>query len=210
MRWLPIHDIAKCIGPDKTHGLLFFHAFSGCDIVSAFRGKGKKSAWQTWNIFPEVTPVFQKLNTYPVVLEEKDFDAIQKFVVMLYDKNSREENVDDCRLDLFARKQRAFDSIPPTKAALLEHCKRAIYQAACVWGQSTKREMEYERPEDWGWIRDDTDANQFKVFWSSLPPIAKCCSQLTRCGCKKDCKSRCKCNKLELKCTQLCSCGCDI
>ena len=205
-----MHDIAESIGTDKADGLLFFHAFSGCDIVSAFQGKGKKSAWQTWNIFPEVTPVSRKLSSYPVNLEDKDFDAIQKFVVMLYDKNSREENVNDCRLDLFARKQRTFDSIPPAKAALLEHSKSATYQAACVWGQSTRREMEFKHPEDWGWIKDEDDANQFKVFWSSLPPIAKCCSQLTKCGYKKECKTRCKYNKLELKCTQLCSCGCSI
>jgi hypothetical protein len=28
------------IGAEKSDGLLFFHAFTGCDIASAFRGKG--------------------------------------------------------------------------------------------------------------------------------------------------------------------------
>ena len=46
--WIPIHDIVATIDPEKTNGLLFFHSFSGCDIVSAFRGKAKLSAWQTW------------------------------------------------------------------------------------------------------------------------------------------------------------------
>ena len=40
-RWLPIHSIAAHLGIEKTKGLLFFHAFSGYDTVSAFRGKGK-------------------------------------------------------------------------------------------------------------------------------------------------------------------------
>ena len=36
LRWIPIHDIMSAIGPEKSAGLLFFHAFSGCDTVSAF------------------------------------------------------------------------------------------------------------------------------------------------------------------------------
>uniref|UniRef100_H3A078 Uncharacterized protein n=1 Tax=Latimeria chalumnae TaxID=7897 RepID=H3A078_LATCH len=42
---IPIHDIVSTIGPVKASGIPFFHAFSGCDVVSAFHGKGKKSAW---------------------------------------------------------------------------------------------------------------------------------------------------------------------
>ena len=41
--WLPIHKYAKKLGAPKSKALLFFHAFSGCDTVSAFRSKGKKS-----------------------------------------------------------------------------------------------------------------------------------------------------------------------
>lgn len=47
LRWIPVNDIHTKIGVDKSDGLLFFHAFTGCDDVSAFRGKGKKTAWQT-------------------------------------------------------------------------------------------------------------------------------------------------------------------
>ena len=56
VRWIPIHDISTSIGPEKSKGLLLFHAFTGCDVVSAFRGKG--SAWQTWNVCPEASTVF--------------------------------------------------------------------------------------------------------------------------------------------------------
>ena len=44
LRWIPIHDLYLSIGPQKSRGLLFFHAFTDCDVVSAFRGKGKKTA----------------------------------------------------------------------------------------------------------------------------------------------------------------------
>ena len=38
-RWLPIRDIPKDLGISAA-GLPFFHAFSGCDTVSAFRENG--------------------------------------------------------------------------------------------------------------------------------------------------------------------------
>ncbi|KAJ7376705.1 hypothetical protein OS493_033328 [Desmophyllum pertusum] len=53
------------------------------------------------------------------------------------DRSSATTGVDEARLDLFARKQRPYNSIPPTQAALREHAKRAAYQAGIIWGQAT-------------------------------------------------------------------------
>ena len=36
--------VADVRGPEKGRGITLFHAFTGCDVVSAFRGKGNKSA----------------------------------------------------------------------------------------------------------------------------------------------------------------------
>ena len=47
VRWIPVHKVVNIICPEKASGFPFFHTFTGCDTVSAFRGKGKKSAWQT-------------------------------------------------------------------------------------------------------------------------------------------------------------------
>lgn len=43
-RWIPIHDLVTNLGFEKSKGMLFFHAFTGCDVVSGFHGKGKKTA----------------------------------------------------------------------------------------------------------------------------------------------------------------------
>lgn len=51
MRWIPVHEVVSAIGLEKARGIPYFHTFTGCDIVSAFCGKAKKSAWQTWNVF---------------------------------------------------------------------------------------------------------------------------------------------------------------
>ena len=47
LKWIAVHELIATLAPDRTSGILFFHAFMGCGVVSAFRGKGKKSAWQT-------------------------------------------------------------------------------------------------------------------------------------------------------------------
>ena len=38
-QWIPVHEMVSSIGPEKVGGILFFHAFAGCDVVSGFRGK---------------------------------------------------------------------------------------------------------------------------------------------------------------------------
>ena len=206
LRWLPIHDMVVNLGPEKSSGMLFFHAFTGCDVVSAFRGKGKKTAWQAWDIFPEVSPVFKKLSQYPPIIEDADLNIFEKFGITMYDKHSTTGKVDEARLDLFARKQRCYDAIPPTSASLVQHVKRSAFQAACIWGQATVCKMQIESPANWGWKKD---GEVWQVIWTTLPPIVQTCEQLTKCGCKTECRGRCKCYRFGLKCTQLCACECE-
>ncbi|KAL0198142.1 hypothetical protein M9458_006682, partial [Cirrhinus mrigala] len=206
IRWLPIHDMVVNLGPEKSSGMLFFHAFTGCDVVSAFRGKSKKSAWQAWEVCPEVSPVFKKLSQYPPIIEDADLNILEKFVITMYDKQSTTCKVDEARLDLFARKQRSYDAIPPTSASLVQHVKRSAFQAACIWGQATVCKMQTESPANWGWQKD---GQIWQVLWTTLPPIAQTCEQLTKCGCKTECQGRCKCYRFGLKCTQLCACACE-
>ncbi|XP_046577345.1 uncharacterized protein LOC124285203 [Haliotis rubra] len=76
---------------------------------------------------------------------------VEKFVVLMYDRSSTVDGVDEARLDLFARKQRPYEAIPPTRAALIQHAKRAAYQAGCGWAQGILRQPEAESPADLGW-----------------------------------------------------------
>ena len=68
----------------KCLALLMFHAFTGCDIVSSFSGRGKKTAWETWNVFSEATDKFIALMEQP---QHSDLDGamitLEKFVVLL-------------------------------------------------------------------------------------------------------------------------------
>ena len=165
IRWLPIHNMVVNLGPEKASGMLFFHAFTGCDVVSAFRGKGKETAWQAWECCPEVTPVFSNLSQYPPVIEDADLNILEKFVITMYDKNSTMDKVDEARLDLFARKQRPYDAIPTTRASIVQHVKRSAFQAACIWGQATVCNMQTER-----WHKDGGGTKMVKSGKFSGPP----------------------------------------
>ena len=133
MRWIPAHELYRSVGPEKGRGITCLHAFTGCDVVSAFRGKGKKSAWQTWDVCAEASDVFARLSQYPPTVNDNEMDILEKFVVIMYDRSSTATCVNNARLDMFARKQRPYEAIPPTRSALLQHVKRAAYQTGCVW-----------------------------------------------------------------------------
>ena len=64
-RYLPAHDIATILGPDRCTAQPVLRAFSGCDTVSSFADCGKKIVWETWMAFEEVTPAFCFLALMP-------------------------------------------------------------------------------------------------------------------------------------------------
>ena len=93
-------------------------------------------------------------------------------MVLMYDRSSTAESVDDARLDMFVRKQIPYETIPPTRAALRQHVKRAAYQAGCIWSQSTVRQPEIRSPDNCGWIKKG-DLRQ--MVWTKLSSIAESC-----------------------------------
>ena len=57
-RFYSINAICSSLGVAKSRALPVFHAITGCDTVSAFKGKGKKSAWQVRQAYEEITDTF--------------------------------------------------------------------------------------------------------------------------------------------------------
>ena len=47
-------------------------------------------------------------------------------MVLLYDRTSIQGSVNEARKELFTRKGRAIDAIPPTQVALMQHIKRLL------------------------------------------------------------------------------------
>jgi hypothetical protein len=87
LRWIPIHEISNALGP-RALCLPFVHEFTSCETVSAFRGKGKRTAWQVWEIFDDATDTFFRLSQTPAVIDDQDMEFIEAFVVIMYDRTT--------------------------------------------------------------------------------------------------------------------------
>ena len=129
--------------PAKYLTLSVFHAFTGCDTVSAFAGRGQKTAWETWKSFPEVTDALQELLAMPSEVSEGSRSLIERFVLLMYDRTSECMEVNYARKHLFSQKSRTLENIPSTQAALkvcLSTSSRLAFRPTC--GTS-----------HWSWIR---------------------------------------------------------
>ena len=202
LRYLPIHKIAGSLTTKQCEGLPFFHALTGCDTVSYFSGKGKKTAFQAWKCYPEVTEVFCALSLPQATLSEKQFRVLKRFMVIMYSRTSPHQDVNHAWQSMFSQGTRSIESIPPMQASLEEHVKRAAFQASHVWGQTLDPIQELPSPADWGW---HLSSDGWIPTWSTPPEASKACNELIKCGCKSACRGLCKCTKANLPCTALCT-----
>ncbi|XP_061721794.1 uncharacterized protein LOC133528424 isoform X2 [Cydia pomonella] len=200
-QYLACHTISSCLGPERTHVLPLFHSFTGCDTTSSFNGRGKKTAFEAWKAYPNVTRGFEAL--YRGEYDRAD-PEIQKFVITMYDRSCPSETVNECRKNLFTKKDRQIDNLPPTEAALKQHTLRAVLQAVYVWGQCLIKNQNIPCPSEWGWQKE---GEVWVPLWTQSPMAAQACLELIRCRCLKSCRNKCNCSKRQLKCTELCNCG---
>ena len=205
-RFYHINAICESLGEPQSRALPVFHAFTGCDTTSAFNGRGKKSVWQAWQAFEDVTETFVYLTGHPFQLldaEDGNFLKIERMTVIIYDKTSPLSYVNETRRELFCHKNRAMDKLPPTKDALLQHTRRAVYQAG-VWTMSPQTHLVVPSPQDFAWTKV---SESWVPVWMTIPEVSRSCSELFKCSCKGDC-TNCKCSKANLNCSPLCKCKC--
>ena len=46
-------------------------------------------------------------------------------------------------------------------------------------------QLEEKSPAEWGWKQE---GDCLSILWSTLPPVAQSCQQLTKCQCKMQCR----------------------
>ena len=100
---------------------------------------------------------------------------------------------------------RTMENIPPSKAALLQHVRRAAYQL----GYRMCDHMRLSRSPSClvlhlGWLTSDSE---WKPSWTELPEASTACFERVHCGCRKSCRRQCKCRSSNLECTELCKCS---
>ncbi|XP_061894509.1 uncharacterized protein LOC133644183 [Entelurus aequoreus] len=206
-RYYHINHICKSLGEPKSQGLLMFHAYSGCDTTSAFNGKGKKSAWRAWQAYDAATETFMYLAKHPfqeLKVDSEHFQTLERLTVILYNRSSPLNSISQTRKELFCQDSRPMERLPPTQDALLQHVKRAVFQAG-IWATSTDTQQVIPSPKDFGWTKDETGS--WVPVWITIPEVSIACRELIKCSCKGDCSS-CKCSNANIDCSPLCKCNC--
>lgn len=143
-----------------------------------------------------------------VDIQSDSFRILERFTITLYQRTSPLESVNEVRREMFCQQNKTMETIPPTQAALLEHTKRAVYQAE-VWSTCDLAQQELPTPEKWGW-KMDSDSQCWTPLWTLLPVASNACGELVKCGCKTaaGCRGKCACKKALWTCTELCKCNC--
>ena len=194
-RNIPVHRIFGVLGIENCLALPGFHAFSGCDTISAFVGNGKRTAWQTWKAFPAVTTAFTVISSALPSLPEDVFKTLEQFTCILYSSHTHNTEVNKLRKEMFTMGNKRLESLPPTKEALRQHTLRTAYQSAHVWGQCELAEPSYPSPKKWGW---EKNIDSWEPKWSILDELTRSCQELVKCICKKGCSKGCSCKKVSL------------
>ena len=120
-----INTISQNLGEPLCQALPFYYAFTGCDTMSQFLGKGKKSAWEAWKSLPNVTDAFQFIAQHPfhvLELSSATFQLLEHFACILYDRTTSITKVNELRQELLSKRSKSMESIPPTQVKLRNLC----------------------------------------------------------------------------------------
>ena len=71
-----------------------FHGFTGCDTVSCFAERGKKTAMETLKACPKITRAFLSLSCPLVQITDGNMELLQRIVILMYDRTSNGSDPD--------------------------------------------------------------------------------------------------------------------
>ena len=206
-KYYDIRGIIHKLEAGICRALPFFYAFSGCDTVSSFYGKGKCKAYDAWLNSTQkanLTEVFIQLGESPVEITPEQMDVIESYMLELY--GSRAITLVNARLDKFNKStDNDLRSLPPSKDALRQHVLRACYQAGFLWRQSVE-ELDIPDPEKWGWKLDSVRA-LFHPLWTTAQSSVTIKDFTKTCSCKTGKCKTCNCASANLPCLSMCGCS---
>ena len=80
-------------------------------------------------IFLKLKPILVCSASSLQLISDDDHDVTERFIILLYNRASICTGVNQCRRELFSKKSRMVENIPPTLDALRLHIKRAQLQS---------------------------------------------------------------------------------
>ena len=96
------------------------HAFTVCDTASSLGGKARRPLGSGESL-TEATHAFEELLLMQRDISNQTMSVLEQFVVFLYDQTSSIMEVNAAWKELFTKKSRSLENIPPTQAALKQH-----------------------------------------------------------------------------------------
>ena len=135
-RLIDIRKITNVLGQKVCEALLGMHAFTGCDSVSAFSGRGKVKALKPLMDNENFQDTFRQIGEI-WTLSPDILLSLEEITCNLYVSHSNIKCVNEMRYNLFRHKNSEIDSSqsPPCKDSLQLHIIRVNYQAA-IWKRS--------------------------------------------------------------------------
>ena len=198
-----INSVIQSLHPAVKRHLLFAHAITGCDTVSALFGMGKQKAlsvlergednWVTLDIFKQ-----------PDATRDEIAEAGEKFLLKLYGA-TQSNSLDKYRYVRYMQQVSntsltsagfKLESLPPTSAAAKFHAFRTYHTVQQWLGNDALAAT------DWGWQAKE---GALSPVGSDQPVAPDRVLRIVSCGCKAGCGRRCKCQKAGLYCTPMCS-----
>ena len=203
-RYINIRKVSEALGQDVCRALPGFHAFTGCDTVSAFSGRGKLGALKLLINSDKFKEGFIKLGSEWEITSEL-LKLLEEFTCKIYVNQTDICNVNRVRYELFRMRGGNIESgqLPPCQDSLYLHAARANYQAA-LWHRSLVPSFQKPSPLDCkGWVL--SDEGELMINWMSGKPAPERIIEFLFCKCKKTCKRpTCQCLVNGLPCTQAC------
>ena len=96
---IPIHEVSLQLGDSICKTLPFIHAFTGCDLTSSMQGIGKKTAWNAWQNFLDVTESMIFLTENPLEFKEDSthMQRLERLTILMYSNHCSNNTVNDAR-----------------------------------------------------------------------------------------------------------------
>ena len=123
VKYLDVSRIVERIGASTCKSLPGFHAFTGCDTVSAFQRRGKVLVFRIMAQDEGFQEVFQGLGR-EWQLSNELYRDLQRFNCAMYCKNAGPNEVNKLRYRLFCLKKGNVDSnqLPPCDDSFWQAC----------------------------------------------------------------------------------------
>ena len=188
-----IRKILTNFGAANCRALIGMNAFTGCDTMTAFAGKGKTSSLRLMINNLEVQDTFIQLGQTCDISVEL-IDKLESVTCLLNAPSAT--LVNKLRYDLFCAKKWEIESrqLRPCKDSLVKHAQRANYQAA-IWKRCLRQNPETPSPVGRGWkMETEQGVEHLSIDWMNGQPAPQAVLDLLTCTFKTRCSlPKCTC-----------------